>query len=384
MIPKPQRKPACPNFSSGPCTKHPGWRWDNLHDAFLGRAHRSQSGRRRIAELFERTRALLNIPADYRIGMVPGSDTGAMECAMWSLLGAHPVNVLAWDSFGDRWVTDIVDQLQISELHRFEATFGEIADLSQVNSDYDTVFVWNATSSGVVIPDASWIANDRKGLTLCDATSAVFALPLPWDKLDVATFSWQKALGGEAAHGMIVLSPRAVARLESYTPPWPIPGLFRLTKQNELIEAYFQDSPINTPSMMAVEDFLSALKWAESVGGHPALNERVQTNQSVIEKWVKATPWVDYLPANAAIRSPTSVCLKIVDPWFTSRRENDQMALIKRFTELLAEEDAALDIGPYRLAPPGLRIWCGCTVERQDLVDLTPWLDWAYDQIRQE
>lgn len=384
MIQKPAIKPLNPQFSSGPCRKHLGWQPTALSTAFIGRAHRSKKGRERIAELLDRTRRLLELPSDYRIAIVPGSDTGAMEMALWTLLGARPLNVLRWESFGHRWLVDVIEQLKLVDVIVHDAAYGTLPHLEEVDTDRDTVFVWNGTSSGVKVPHADWIKTDRKGLTICDATSAVFAMQMPWDKLDVTTFSWQKALGGEAAHGMIILSPRAVERLEQWVPDWPIPTLFRLTTNQEINEALFHDSPINTPSMLCVEDFLNALKWAEQEGGLQSLIARSEANYAILADWVASRDWIDFLALDAALRSNTSVCLSISDPWFSSRTENDQAQLILRMVMLLEEEEAAFDINAYRNAPPGLRIWCGCTVEQADLIALLPWLDWAYDQIRSE
>jgi len=379
---KPTNRPARPHFSSGPCAKRPGWTLDSLAEAPVGRSHRSKIGKSKLAAAIAKTRAILQIPEDYRIAVVPGSDTGAMEMAMWSLLGARPVDVLAWESFGQGWVTDIVKQLKLDEARVMTADYGEIVDLDAVDPAHDVVFTWNGTTSGVRVPDGDWIAEDRAGLTLCDATSGIFAQRLPWSKLDVVTYSWQKVLGGEAAHGVLILSPRAVERLESYTPPWPLPKLFRMTKGGKLNEGLFEGATINTPSMLCVEDYLDALAWAEEVGGLDALIARADANLAVLEDWVAGTDWVDFLPARKEIRSNTSVCLKIVDSWFTGLAEEDQAAVAKDMVALLENEGVALDINGYRDAPPGLRIWCGATVERADLEALTPWLDWAYSETK--
>ncbi len=377
-------KPQNPLFSSGPCAKRPGWTLDALNDASLGRSHRAKPGKAKLKEAIDRTRAILGVPDDYRIGIVPGSDTGAVEMAIWSLLGPRGVDVLAWESFGSGWVTDIVKQLKLKDVRELNAGYGALPDLGQVDSSRDTVFTWNGTTSGVCVPDGEWIAKDRDGLTICDATSAAFAMDLPWDKLDVVTYSWQKVLGGEAAHGMLILSPRAVERLESYTPPWPMPKIFRLTKGGKLIEGIFVGETINTPSMLCVEDYLDALKWAESIGGLPELIRRAQNNLKVLENWVANSPWVDFLAETPETRSCTSVCLKIVDPWFTGLGEDEQAAQAKKLPSLLDREGVAYDIGAYRDAPPGLRIWAGATVENADLVALTPWLDWAFEQTKQQ
>jgi phosphoserine aminotransferase len=371
-------------FSSGPCAKRPGWSPSALSGAFVGRSHRSKAGKAKLCEVIERSRRILGLPADYRIGIVPASDTGAVEMAMWSLLGAHGVDVLAWESFGKGWVTDITKQLKLKDVRVLEADDGDLPDLGAVDSSRDIVFTWNGTTSGVRVPDGNWIAADREGLTICDATSAVFAMDLPWDKLDATTYSWQKVLGGEAQHGMLILSPRAVERLESYTPPWPMPKIFRLTKGGKLIEGIFQGETINTPSMLAVEDVLDALKWAESQGGLQGLIARSEANLAVIEGWVETAPWVDFLARATNTRSCTSVCLTIGDPWFLDLEASARTAVAKRIAALLEAEGAAYDIGAYRDAPPGLRLWAGATVEADDLVALFPWLDWAYEVIKSE
>jgi len=379
---KPTTRPARPHFSSGPCAKRPGWTLDTLADTPLGRSHRSKIGKAKLKDAIDKTRTLLGVPDDYRIAIVPGSDTGAMEMAMWSLLGARPVDVLAWESFGQGWVTDITKQLALETVRVLAAEYGEIADLTAVDPAHDAIFTWNGTTSGVRVPDADWIADDRDGLAICDATSAVFAQRLDWAKLDVATFSWQKVMGGEAAHGMLILSPRAVERLESYSPPRPLPKLFRMTKGGKLNEALFEGATINTPSMLCVEDYLDALNWAERQGGLEALMARADANLGVLEEWVARTPWVDFLAARPEIRSNTSVCLKIVDPWFTALPEGEQADAAKKIAGVLEAEGVAFDVNGYRDAPPGLRIWCGATVERADLEALTPWLDWAFSEIK--
>jgi len=376
---RPAILPANPCFSSGPCTKPKGWNLDLLSDAALGRSHRAKIGKAKLKDAIETTRELLGIPADYKIGIVPASDTGAVEMALWSLLGARGVTMLAWESFGKGWVTDVRKQLGL-DATVLEADYGELPDLSAVDFSDDVVFTWNGTTSGVRVPNGDWIATDRAGLTICDATSAVFAQELPWDKLDVTTFSWQKVLGGEAAHGMLILGPRAVERLESHTPAWPLPKIFRMTKGGKLIEGIFTGATINTPSMLAVEDYLVALDWARAQGGLKGLVARADANLAVIEEFVARTDWVDFLPVDAATRSNTSVCLKIVDPAVTALSDAAQAAFAKALAARLEAEGAALDIGSYRDAPPGLRIWTGGTVEADDLKALLPWLNWAFAQ----
>ncbi len=379
---RPAVRPARPFFSSGPCAKRPGWTVEALGGALLGRSHRSKPGKAKLKEAIDRTRAILGIPADYRIAIVPASDTGAVEMAMWSMLGPLPVDVFAWESFGEDWVTDTIKQLKIKDAQVFKADYGKLPDLHQANPRHDIVFLWNGTTSGVRVPDGDWIAADRLGLTICDATSAAFAMELPWDKLDVTTFSWQKVLGGEAAHGMLVLSPNAVARLESYSPHWPLPKIFRMTKGGKLVEGIFEGETINTPSMLALEDYLDTLKWAEDIGGREALIARSTRNLDVLSRWVSNTEWVDFLAEDARTRSNTSVCLKIVDPWFAKLTAEQQADAAKKLASLIEKEGVGLDIGAYRSAPPGLRIWCGATVEASDLEALTPWLDWAWGQIK--
>ncbi len=376
---RPAILPANPRFSSGPCTKPKGWNLDLLSDAAHGRSHRAKIGKAKLKDAIETTRELLGIPADYKIGIVPASDTGAVEMALWSLLGARGVTMLAWESFGKGWVTNVNKQLKL-DATVLEADYGELPDLSAVDFNDDVVFTWNGTTSGVRVPNGDWIADDRAGLTICDATSAVFAQELPWDKLDVTTFSWQKVLGGEAAHGMLILSPRAVERLESHTPAWPLPKIFRMTKGGKLIEGIFTGATINTPSMLAVEDYLVALDWARAQGGLKGLVAKANTNLAVIEEFVAQTDWVDFLPVDAATRSNTSVCLKIVDPAVTALSDAAQAAFAKALATRLEAEGAALDIGSYRDAPPGLRIWTGGTVEEGDLKALLPWLNWAFAQ----
>jgi phosphoserine aminotransferase len=381
---EPALKPSRPSFSSGPCVKRPGWSPDVLAGAFLGRSHRSTPGKAKLAEVIDRTRDLLGLPKDYRLGIVPASDTGAVEMVLWSALGARGVDMLAWESFGATWVTDVVKQLKLPDVRRFEGEYGSLPDLRAVDTDRDVVFTWNGTTSGVCVPNGDWISDSRQGLTICDATSAVFAMPLPWHKLDAITWSWQKVLGGEAAHGMLALSPRAVERLESYAPPRPLPKIFRLLKAGKLNEDVFKGSTINTPSMLCVEDALDSLRWAESIGGLAATVERSRRNLGVISGWVEKTPWVDFLAQDRATRSCTSICLKIVADWFQKLPVEARAAAVKRLTGLLEQKGAAFDIGSYIEAPPGLRIWGGATVEASDLVALTPWLDWGYAEVEAE
>jgi len=377
-VAKPASRPNAPQFSSGPCAKRPGWSPENLKDAPLGRSHRAKVGKAKLKLAIELTREVLEVPADYKIGIVPASDTGAVEMALWSLLGPRPVTTLAWESFGDGWVGDVTKELKLPNVTKLKAGYGEIPDLSKVDCNTDVVFTWNGTTSGVRVPNADWIKADREGLTICDATSAAFAQPLDWPKLDVVTFSWQKALGGEAAHGMLILSPRAVARLESYTPTWPMPKIFRLTKGGKLIDGIFEGETINTPSMLCVEDYIDALQWAKSVGGLKGLIGRADANTKVISDWKAKTPWVDFLAADPAIRSNTSVCLKVVDPAITALAPEAQADFAKKLVAVVEKEGAGFDLGAYRDAPPGLRIWCGATVEASDVATLTQWLDYAF------
>jgi len=383
LPPKPAMRPARPEFSSGPCAKRPGWKPENLSSAVLGRSHRSKPGKARLQQAIDLTREVLEVPADYRIGIVAGSDTGAVEMALWSLLGPRKVQLLAFESFGKDWVTDVTKQLKL-DAQVLDAPYGELPDLAKVDPAADLVFTWNGTTSGVRVPNGDFIAEGREGLTICDATSAAFAQTLDWAKLDVVTFSWQKALGGEAAHGVLILSPRAVARLESHTPAWPMPKLFRLTKAGKLAADIFEGATINTPSMLCVEDCLDALKWAASIGGLAEMQRRADQNLGVLAAWVARTPWVDFLAADAATRSNTSVCLKVVDPKIAALPADAQADFAKKLAGLLEKEGAALDIGGYRDAPPGLRIWCGATVEADDLAALTPWLDWAFATVAAE
>ncbi len=374
----PAVRPRVPHFSSGPCAKRPGWSPQKLNDALLGRSHRSKPGKAKLKRAIDLTREILQVPADFRIGIVPASDTGAIEMAFWSLLGPRPVTVLAWESFGEGWVGDITKELKLKDVSVRRAAYGALPDLSGIDPASDIVFTWNGTTSGVRVANADWIAADRTGLSICDATSAAFAQPLEWDKLDVATFSWQKALGGEAAHGMLILSPRAVARLESYTPPWPLPKIFRMTKGGKLNEGIFLGETINTPSMLCVEDYLDALEWAKAAGGLKGLQARADANAKTVADWVARTAWIDFLAADPALRSNTSVCLKVVDPLVTRLSPDAQSAFVKGIAAALDKEGVAYDIDAYRDAPTGLRIWCGSTVEQSDVAALTAWLDWAY------
>ena len=371
---KPSLKPANPNFSSGPCSKRPDYDVSSLDLRCLGRSHRSSLGKEILQKVCADTAEILGLPADYRVGVVPASDTGAVEMALWTLLGTRPVDVVAWESFGLGWLTDITRQLKLSQVNQLTADYGELPDLSQVNSNHDVVFTWNGTTSGVKVPDGEWISDDREGLTICDATSAVFAQPLPWHKLDVVTYSWQKVLGGEGAHGMLILSPRAVARLESYTPDWPLPKIFRLTKNGKLNEGVFKGATINTPSMLAVADYLDALAWVQSLGGVEAVIARAEENLAVVERFVDSRDWIDFLAVDQATRSNTSVCLKL-------KLNSEQ---VKALVTLLDSEAVAYDIGSYRDAPAGLRLWCGATVESSDLEALMPWIEWAYQQVSEQ
>jgi phosphoserine aminotransferase len=374
----PAVRPANACFSSGPCAKRPGWTPTVLREAALGRSHRAKLAKAKLKLAIDLTREVLGVPSDYRIGITPASDTGAFEMAMWSMLGARGVDVLAWESFGEGWVADIAKELRLKDARTLKAPYGELPDLSQVNFDNDVVFTWNGTTSGVRVPDADWIPADRKGLTLCDATSAAFAQALDWPKLDVTTFSWQKALGGEAGHGIIILSPRAAERLETHKPPWPLPKVFRLTKGGKLIEGIFEGETINTPSMLCVEDYIDALQWAKSFAGLKALIARADANAKAIADWVDRTPWVDFLARVPETRSNTSVCLKVVDPAIAALSADGQAAFAKALAAFLEKEKVAFDIGSYRDAPAGLRIWCGTTIEAADVKALTHWLDYAF------
>jgi phosphoserine aminotransferase len=380
-VPTPALRPANPNFSSGPCAKRPGFRLDALSTEFLGRSHRAAAPKARIAEVISRSRAILGMPADWRLGVVPASDTGAVEMALWSLLGARPVDVVAFESFGLGWATDVLKQLKLKDARLIEAQYGRLGDPDAVDFNHDIVFTWNGTTSGVRVPNADGIPANHQGLIICDATSAVFAMELAWDKLDVVTWSWQKVLGGEAAHGMLALSPRAVERLERYTPPWPLPKIFRLTANGKLIEGIFKGETINTPSMLCVEDALDGLRWAESIGGLPSLIARSEANLAAVADWVARTPWIGFLAEEPATRSCTSICLKIVAAWFTALPAADQAKMAKQLATLLETAGVAYDIDAYRDAPPGLRIWGGATVETSDIAALLPWIEWAYGQI---
>lgn len=378
-IKKPDIRPNNPQFSSGPCTKPSTWTLDVLSDAALGRSHRASVGKDKLLAAIENTRTVLNIPANYKIGILPASDTGAIEAAMWSMLGERPIDICSWESFGAGWVTDVVKQLKLENVTHHEAAYGKLPDLTALNFNNDVIFTWNGTTSGVKVPNGDFIPSNRTGLTICDATSAAFAQDLEWDKLDVTTFSWQKALGGEAAHGMLVLSPKAVERLESYTPPWPLPKIFRLTKGGKLIDGIFKGATINTPSMLAVEDYLFALDWATAQGGTSGLVSKANSNLKVLANFVAEVDWLDFLAIDPNTRSNTSVCLKIVDPRVTSLDAAAQMKFAKSLAKLLDDEAVAYDIGSYRDAPAGLRIWTGCTVEQADLIALIPWLSWAFE-----
>jgi len=378
---RPTRRPAQNRFASGPCAKRPGWTPDALADAALGRSHRSASGRSNLREVIESSREVLGIPSDYRVGIVPASDTGALEMLLWSTLGARKVDMLAWESFGKEWVTDVLDQLKLEGTRTHLADYGDLPDLGKVDFERDVVFTWNGTTSGVRVPDGNWIPDDRAGLTICDATSAVFAMALPWQKLDCATWSWQKALGGEGGHGMLALSPRAVERLESYRPERPLPKIFRLTKAGKLIEGIFRGDTINTPSLLCVEDAIDSLGWAKSIGGLTAMIRRSEKNLAQVANWVAASDWVDFLARSESTRSCTSICLRIVDPAFSKLSIEDQGATAKQVVGLLADEGVALDVGSYRDAPPGFRVWGGATIETDDIGALLPWFDWAYAEV---
>ncbi len=379
---KPTAKPKNPCFSSGPFAKRPGWSLASLEGAALGRSHRAKLGKNKLEDVIVRSKKVLGMPDNYLLGIVPASDTGAIEMAMWSLLGARGVDVLAWESFGSTWASDCKGQLKLTDLNVYKADYGQLPDLSKVNWERDVVFTWNGTTSGVRVPNGDWIAADRKGLAICDATSAVFAMDLPWDKLDVVTWSWQKVLGGEGAHGMIALSPRAVERLQTHTPAWPMPKIFQMTKKGQLIDGIFKGETINTPSMLCVEDALDGLKWAESVGNIGGLVKRSEANLKVLENWVAKTPWAAFLAEDAKTRSCTSICLKITDPAYQALSPEAQAEGAKKIASLLEKEGVAYDIGAYRDAPPGLRIWGGATVETADIEALLPWLEWAWSEVK--
>jgi phosphoserine aminotransferase len=378
----PAMRPAVPHFSSGPCAKRPGWSLQALTDAVLGRSHRSKIGKAKLKRAIDLTREVLEVPPSYRIGIVPASDTGAVEMALWSLLGPRPVTMMAWESFGEGWVTDVAKQLKLKDVTVLKAGYGALPDLAKVDFSTDVVFTWNGTTSGVRVPNADWIPASRQGLTICDATSACFAQALDFSKLDVVTFSWQKALGGEGAHGMLILSPRAVERLTTYAPPWPLPKIFRLTNNGKLIDGIFEGETINTPSMLCVEDYLDTLLWAKSVGGLKGLIGRADANTKVIADWVARSPWIDFLANVPETRSNTSVCLKVVDPAVAALAPDAQAAFVKSLAATLEKEGVAYDIDAYRDAPPGLRIWCGATVEARDVEALTQWLDWAFSKTK--
>jgi phosphoserine aminotransferase len=384
IAPKPVTRPHNANFSSGPCAKRPGFTLDALSGALLGRSHRAKEPKARLAEVIERSRAMLGMPADWLLGIVPASDTGAVEMALWSLLGARPVDVLAFESFGEGWATDVVKQLRLADARVLSAPYGRLPDLAAVDFSHDVVFPWNGTTSGVRMSNGEWIKTDRGGLTICDATSAAFAMLLPWDRLDVVTWSWQKALGGEAAHGMLALSPRAVERLGTYRPAWPLPKIFRLTSGGKLIGGIFKGETINTPSMLCVEDALDGLRWAEAAGGLDGLIARCEANLAAVARWTARAKWVDFLAEDAATRSCTSICLKLVAPWFTSLPADAQAAAATRIVALVEQEGVAYDIGAYRDAPLGLRIWGGATIDTADIAALLPWLDWAHDVVATE
>ena len=377
-------RPVRPQFSSGPCAKRPGWSTDVLKRAYVGRSHRSAEGKERLAEVISLTKTFLGLPEDYLCGIVPASDTGAVEMAMWSMLGARGVDVFAWEAFGNDWVNDVVKELKLKDVRTFMAPYGKLPDLTQAAKDRDIVFTWNGTTSGVCVPNGDWIADDRTGITICDATSAAFAMPIPWSKIDVGTFSWQKALGGEAQHGILILSPRAVARLESYTPAWPMPKLFRMTKGGKLVRGIFDGETINTPSMLCVEDYFDALRWLNAVGGSWELQGRCRRNLYAVQTWVEKSKWAAFLAEDAATRSCTSICLKVVDPWFTGLDAKEQSAVIKSVTGKLEDDKIAYDIGAYRDAPPGFRIWGGPTVDYEDIQAMLPWLDQAYEAVKKQ
>lgn len=383
MTDTPAARPARPFFSSGPCAKRPGWSASNLNTDVLGRSHRSKLGKSRLKYAIDLTRKVLQVPDTHRIGIVPGSDTGAVEMAMWTMLGARPATIVAWESFGEGWVTDAVKQLKL-DAEIVKAPYGELPDLTRVRQDTDIVLTWNGTTSGVRVPNGEWIRDDREGLIIADATSAVFAMEMPWDKLDVVTYSWQKVLGGEGGHGVLILGPRAVERLESYTPAWPLPKIFRLTKGGKLIEGVFEGETINTPSMLCVEDYIDALEWADDIGGLNELIARSEANATALARWVDRTPWIDHLPADPAVRSDTSVCLKIVDPDICRLGDKAQAEVPKQIAALLEKEGVAFDINGYRDAPAGLRIWCGATVDTSEIETLTPWLDWAFARVKSQ
>jgi len=383
MIKKPTTKPKNPNFSSGPCAKRPGWNIQNLKTDSLGRSHRAKLPKQRLVEVINLSKQLLKIPNDYKVGIIAGSDTGAIEAAMWSLLGKTGVEVLAWESFGSDWVKDIKEQLKIKNLTIHQSDYGDLPDFQKINFDNDIVFNWNGTTSGVCLPNADWITDNRKGLTICDATSAVFAMEMDWHKLDVITWSWQKVLGGEAAHGMIALSPKSLERLSEYQPTWPIPKIFRLANNKKVIEGIFKGETINTPSMLCVEDAIDALNWIQSIGGSKGSIDKSQSNLQVVKTWVETKDWIDFLAKDSSTLSSTSICLKITDPWFLGLSVDQQQLKIKEINSLLDKEQVAFDINAYRTAPPGFRIWGGATVESSDIETLLPWIEWGYQSIKE-
>ena len=383
MIKKPTTKPKNPNFSSGPCAKRPGWDIKNLKTDSLGRSHRAKLPKQRLAEVINLSKELLKIPNDYKVGIIAGSDTGAIEAAMWSLLGKTGVEVLAWESFGSDWVKDIKEQLKIKNLTIHQSDYGDLPDFQKINFDNDIVFNWNGTTSGVCLPNADWITDNRKGLTICDATSAVFAMEMDWHKLDVITWSWQKVLGGEAAHGMIALSPKSLERLSEYQPTWPIPKIFRLANNKKVIEGIFKGETINTPSMLCVEDAIDALNWIQSIGGSKGSIDKSQSNLQVVKTWIESKDWIDFLAKDSSTLSSTSICLKITDPWFLGLSADQQQLKIKEINSLLDKEQVAFDINAYRTAPPGFRIWGGATVESSDIETLLPWIEWGYQSIKE-
>ena len=383
MIDKPTTKPNNPNFSSGPCAKRPGWDIQNLKTNSLGRSHRAKLPKQRLAEVISLSKEILNLPRDYKVGIVAGSDTGAIESAMWSLLGKTGVETLVWESFGNDWAKDIKEQLKIKNLSIHKAAYGELPDFQKINFDNDIVFNWNGTTSGVCLPNGDWIPDNRKGLTICDATSAVFAMDMDWHKLDVITWSWQKVLGGEAAHGMIALSPKALERLSEYQPTWPIPKIFRLANNMKVIEGIFKGETINTPSMLCVEDAIDALNWIQSIGGSKGSIDKSQSNLQVVKTWVESKDWINFLAKDSSTLSSTSICLKITDPWFLELPEDQQQLKIKEINSLLDKEQVAFDINAYRTAPPGFRIWGGATVESSDIETLLPWIEWGYQSIKE-
>ena len=383
MIKKPTTKPKNPNFSSGPCAKRPGWDIKNLKTDSLGRSHRAKLPKQRLVEVINLSKQLLKIPADYKVGIIAGSDTGAIEAAMWSLLGKTGVEVLAWESFGSDWVKDIKEQLKIKNLTIHQSDYGDLPDFQKINFDNDIVFNWNGTTSGVCLPNADWITDNRKGLTICDATSAVFAMEMDWHKLDVITWSWQKVLGGEAAHGMIALSPKSLERLSEYQPTWPIPKIFRLANNKKVIEGIFKGETINTPSMLCVEDAIDALNWIQSIGGSKGSIDKSQSNLQVVKTWIESKDWIDFLAKDSSTLSSTSICLKITDPWFLGLSVDQQQLKIKEINSLLDKEQVAFDINAYRTAPPGFRIWGGATVESSDIETLLPWIEWGYQSIKE-